>query len=100
VPRKIDTSFPGRIKVYVKDSVAENNAKPKGIRGAEMCWNMMDHPPLSRAELIHSAFSSSNCIVLTFDESDRGKRIYFTLRWESTSDKKGGFSIIYSVIVP
>jgi hypothetical protein len=100
VPRKIDTSYPRQITFFVKDREAENNAKPEGIRGVEMCWNLMDHPPLSEEELIHSAFSSSNRITLTFHESDRGKRIYFIFRWKSTSDKEGNFSEIYTVIIP
>jgi hypothetical protein len=100
VPRKIDTSFPRQVTFFVKDSAAENNAKPEGIRGVEMCWGFMDHPPAEKEELLHSAFSSSNRIRLTFKESDRGKRLYFIFRWESTSDKKGEFGEIYWVIVP
>jgi hypothetical protein len=100
VPRKIDTSFPRRILMFLKDSLAENNAKPKGMRGAEMCWIIMDRPPLSKSELVHSTFCSNNRIELNFDESDRGKRLYFMFRWETTATVKGEFGEIYSVIIP
>jgi hypothetical protein len=84
----------------VKDSLAENNAKPKGICGVEMCWGLLDRPPLSVMELGHSSFCSNNRIELVFDEADRGKRLYFMFRGETTASKKGEFSEIYTVIIP
>jgi hypothetical protein len=100
VLRMLDTSVPRRILFYMKDSLAKNNAKPKGIRGGEMCWGLLDRPPLSVLELGHSSFCSNNRIELVFDEADRGKRLYFAFRWETTATIKGDFSEIYTVIIP
>jgi hypothetical protein len=32
--------------------------------------------------------------------ADRGKRLYFCLRWESTTNKKGPDGEIYSAVIP
>lgn len=37
---------------------------------------------------------------LKFDEADRGKRVFFCLRWESTINLKGPASEIYSAVIP
>jgi hypothetical protein len=95
-----DTSRLRVIILRFKDRGAARRAKPKGMRGAEVCWALLDRAPLSMEMLTHSEFSSNGRIELVFDESDRGKRLYFALRWVSTSGRKGPFSEIYSVIIP
>jgi hypothetical protein len=37
---------------------------------------------------------------LTFEEDERGKKVYFAVRWESGAGKKGLWSDIYSAIIP
>jgi hypothetical protein len=39
-------------------------------------------------------------ISLKFDEADRGKRVYFCLRWETNTSLKGPWGEIYSAIIP
>ena len=46
-------------------------------------------PPASIEALTHSDFDTASPFTLTFDESDRGKRVYFCLRWESNTNLKG-----------
>jgi hypothetical protein len=59
--------------------------KPAGQHGAEIRWAMRDtHMPLT----------------FEFDESDRGKTVYFCLGWENTRGEKGPWSEIQSAIVP
>lgn len=38
--------------------------------------------------------------TLTFDENQRGKTVYFALRWENTRGEKGPWSQIVSSIIP
>jgi hypothetical protein len=37
---------------------------------------------------------------MTFDEDQRGKRLYFAVRWETGAVKKGNWSDIFSAIIP
>jgi hypothetical protein len=39
-------------------------------------------------------------LELTFDENERGKRVYFAVRWESGTVKKGPWSNILSAVIP
>jgi hypothetical protein len=74
--------------------------KPEGVHGMELVWVIADAPPQEVEELIHSAFATKNPLELAFKESDRGKHVYFAVRWETDAVKKGDFSEIYSAIIP
>jgi hypothetical protein len=51
-------------------------------------------------DLIHSAFDTRSPFTLSFDENQRGKTVYFCLRWENTRGEKGPWSEIVSGIIP
>jgi hypothetical protein len=100
VEAKVDSSIIRRITIRFKDAVSTSRAKPKGVHGAEIRWAILDHFPLSVNELIHSEFDTSSPYTLIFDDTDRGKTLYFCLRWENTVNEKGPWSEIYSAIIP
>jgi hypothetical protein len=95
-----DTSIIRQLIIHFWDSITKKRAKPYGVHGAEILWAILDHEPLSINELIHSAFDTATPFTLVFDEGDRGKRVYFCLRWETTNNLKGPVSEIYSAIIP
>jgi hypothetical protein len=95
-----DTSILRQVTIRFWDSLTKKRGKPHGVHGAEIRWAILDHVPATVAELIHSEFDTATPFTLTFDESQRGKRLYFCLRWESTTNQKGPFGEIYSAIIP
>jgi hypothetical protein len=95
-----DTSVIRWLTIHFWDSVTKKRGKPHGIHGAEIRWALLDHEPLTVEELINSAFDTASPFTLEFNESQRGKRVYFCLRWESTTNLKGPFGEIYSAIIP
>ena len=82
------------------DSANEARAKPAGQHGAEILWAILDAPPAHLGDLVHSAFDTHSPYTLSFDESERGKTVYFALCWENTRGEKGPYSPIESAIVP
>jgi hypothetical protein len=96
----IDTSIIRCLIILFWDLGSKSKAKPHGVHGAEICWAILDHQPLSVDELIHSGFCTRTPFKLTFDESDRGKTVYFCLRWENTRGVKGPWSEIVMAIIP
>jgi hypothetical protein len=50
--------------------------------------------------LVHSDFDTASPFTLKFDEADRGKRVYFCLRWESSTNLKGPWGEIGAAIIP
>jgi hypothetical protein len=96
----IDSSIIRRLKILFRMLGSKTSAKPFGVRGAEIRWCILDHPPVSIDELIHSDFDTRTPFTLEFDESDRGKCVYFCLRWENTRGEKGPWSEIVMAIIP
>jgi hypothetical protein len=80
--------------------MAKRWGKPPYVHGIECLWLIADTPPQKIGELIHSAFATRSPLVLSFDEDQRGKRLYFAVRWESGTVKKGPWSEIFNAVIP
>ena len=88
------------IEIHFRDEGADNKSKPAGVHGAEIAWAILDTPPVNWDELIHSSFATHTPLELTFLGEQRGKTLYFALRWESTRGEKGKWSPIQNAIIP
>ena len=97
---EVDTSIIRQLTIHFWDSATKKRKKPHGVHGAEIRWALLDHEPASENELTNSDFNTASPLTLIFDESQRGKRVYFCLRWESTTNLKGPFGEIYSAVIP
>ncbi|MDR0704094.1 MAG: hypothetical protein LBF88_03820 [Planctomycetaceae bacterium] len=96
-----DSGMIRRLTIHFYDrGKKKSKAKPDGQHGAEMLWEILPAPPKSINELVHSAFDTHTPFTLEFSDEDRGKTIYFCLRWENTRGEKGPWSEIYSAIIP
>jgi hypothetical protein len=63
--------------------------------------DILDHTPRSIAELINVTESTNPPLTLLFDESDRGKRLYFVVSWRiARGTLEGPMSDIMMAIVP
>jgi hypothetical protein len=85
---------------FYKQGGKRAGAKPAGQSGAEIRWAILDKPPVSVEDMIHSSFDTHSPFTLSFDENQRGKTVYFCLRWENTRGEKGPWSEIVSAIIP
>jgi hypothetical protein len=97
---EVDTSVIRQLTIRFWDSATKKRAKPAGVHGAEIRWALRDTPPSSEAELVNSDFDTASPFTLGFDEADRGRRVYFCLRWESTTNLKGPFGEISMAVIP
>jgi hypothetical protein len=95
-----DSSVIRQLTIHFRDKGAASRAKPPKVHGAEIRWALLDHEPADETELTASDFDTASPFTLTFTESLRGKRVYFVLRWESSTNLKGPWSEIYSAIIP
>jgi hypothetical protein len=100
IEASIDTSVIRQITLNYRSKDSKSSAKPDGIHGAEIRWNILETPPTSDEDLIHSEFSTRTPHTFTFDANRRGKIIYFLLRWENSRGEKGPLSELYSAIIP
>jgi hypothetical protein len=74
-----DTSVIRQITIRFWDSATKKRGKPRGIHGAEIRRAILDHEPASESDLVNSDFDTASPLTLKFDESQRGKRLYFIL---------------------
>lgn len=95
-----DTSRPGILGINFRSKNEKGIAKPKNVRGAEIVHAILDTPPTDWSQLIHSTFDTRTPSQLVFSGEQRGKTVYFALRWENNVGEKGPWSEIYSAIIP
>jgi hypothetical protein len=95
-----DSSVIRQLTIRYRDKGAVSRAKPHKVHGAEIRWAILDREPADENELAASDFDTASPFTLSFTESQRGKRVYFALRWESHTNLKGPWSEIYSAIIP
>jgi hypothetical protein len=98
----VDTSELRRVGIHFYESDGTHKkAKPAGQHGAEARWGLFDHPQeVHLGMLTQSTFDTHTPLTLEFADEDRGKTLYFALRWENTRGEKGPFGPIMNAIVP
>jgi hypothetical protein len=98
---EVDTGTPRRHKVHYRDKGSGRRGKPEGVAGIEIRWAILDHYPAHINELTNSSFDTASPWVNEFDESNRGKKVYYCGRWEvPVEGGKGPFGEIVEAIVP
>jgi hypothetical protein len=98
---EVDTGTLRVHKVHYRDKGSSHRGKPEGVAGIEIRWAVLDRYPESIEELVHSGYDTASPWENRFDESDRGKKIYYCGRWEIPSEgEKGDFGEIVEAIVP
>ena len=93
-----DTSVIRQVTINFWDSATKKRGKPHGVHGAEIRWALLDHTPASEDELVNSGFDTASPFTLKFDESQRGQRLYFCLRWETNTNLTGTLYEIHAQI--
>jgi hypothetical protein len=96
----VDSSTIRLLKFFFRDSESSSKAKPHGVHGAEIRWSILDTPPVTVKELIMSGFDTRSPFTLEFENDQRGKTVWYCLRWENTKGEKGPWSEIGSAIIP
>jgi hypothetical protein len=97
----VDTSVIGRLGInFFKKGHGHKKGKPAGQHGAEIRWMISDTPPTRWDDLLHSDIDTHTPFTLEFENDQRGKTVYFALRWENTAGKKGPWSEIRSAMIP
>ncbi|GHU24388.1 hypothetical protein FACS1894164_10880 [Spirochaetia bacterium] len=97
---EVDTSILQHLRIYFRDQGTKKRGKPYGVAGAEIRWDIRETPTLNQEELTHSEFSTSSPYTLEFSGNDRGKMVYFALRWQNGKGQKGAWSEILNAVIP
>ncbi|MDR1072169.1 MAG: hypothetical protein LBL45_00625 [Treponema sp.] len=97
---EIEAPHPRTVLIRFRGEHAARWCKPARVHGLECAWAFLEEPPVRVKDLTHSEFATRSPLELTFEEGERGKKMYFAARWETGALKKGKWSDIFSVIIP
>jgi hypothetical protein len=97
----VDSSVSAHLTFHFYEKEGNHKrAKPEGQHGAEIAWLISDVPPTKWEELVSSNFDTRSPFTLSFENDQRGKSLYYALRWENTRGEKGPWSEIAYAIIP
>jgi hypothetical protein len=97
---RVDSKKSSYLTVRFFQSGVGRRGKPDGVHGCEIHWVMSEAEPKSLAEYINTDFKTHSPFQFYFDENQRGKKIWFRLRWENTRGESGPWSDLKSAIIP
>jgi hypothetical protein len=95
-----DSSVIRQLSLRLRDFGATNWGKPEHVHGMELAWGIKDGRPAEVSEFPHLETETANPIVLTFEEEERGLRVFFAARWINNTAQPGPWSDIESAIIP
>jgi hypothetical protein len=66
----------------------------------ELAWGIREDRPAEVSEFPNMEAATANPIVLSFQEEERGKRVFFAARWLNNTAQPGPWSDIESAVIP
>jgi hypothetical protein len=99
--RDVRAARRGRFIFITDGEKGRKGSKPEGVVGARIYYCVSDTPLTDQEELSWSKWATKCPHIIRFRESDRGKRVYFALKWEIRKENgESPWSEILSEIVP
>jgi hypothetical protein len=89
-----------KVQIWFKGINAERWGRIEKTKNLRCQWLISDTPPTRISELLHTEIATSNPLEFTFEEDQRGKRLYFAVCWEAGPNKRGPWSEIFMFIIP
>jgi len=88
-------------QVHLRFKVLGNKGKAKpGGYHAVVAWDILDAPPERPQDLRRHSNASRTPYTITFDETERGKKVYAALAWQNERKVTGNWSAIQWTFVP
>jgi hypothetical protein len=87
--------------VYRLGEQGRKGSKPPGVQGARIYYGVFDAPPTVQEDLPAPVWATWCPHVITFRETDRGRRAYFAMKWEIRKEHgESPWSEFQSEIIP
>lgn len=74
--------------------------KPADAYIVKYVWEIRDTAPTSPDELRHAFFSRRTTHIFDYDEADRGKKVYYAVRYENAKGEEGPWSEMICLLIP
>jgi hypothetical protein len=89
-----------RLSVAYHHSEGKSKAKPYGVNGAVVIYDVLDAPPTHPTALTRGALATRSPHILDFAEEERGQTAYVAICWQNEKGERGPWSPILSSVVP
>jgi hypothetical protein len=86
---EVEMPFPRVVQRKFRAINAPRWGKPEYVHGLECLRVISDTVPAKIEDLLRSEFATHSPLELTFDEDQRGKRLYFAVHWEKWHGEEG-----------
>jgi hypothetical protein len=86
---------------YVLPGPHQRMGKPAGTKACVLRWLMSETEPTHISQFVNVEYGTDGPIVLHFDESDRGKKVWFVASWQIERGRlEGPMTAIMCVVIP
>ncbi|MDR1678970.1 MAG: hypothetical protein LBR81_04250 [Prevotellaceae bacterium] len=96
---RIDFSESRQHTLHITDEAKTGKAKPAGVKECEIWYAIADEEPVNDSELRYAGSSSKANFLVTFDLSQRGKKVYYNARWVNTRGERGPWGEFENAII-
>jgi hypothetical protein len=96
----VETDVDRRIIIHFFVTGSTSKAKPHGVQAVEIRWGILDEDTTEVEDLPHVDLDTRSPFTLDFDQSERGKKVYFAGRWVMKNGGAGRWSEVTYAIVP
>jgi len=94
------TSRIRRVTLRIREFGSTSYSKPDYVSGYDICWGVVDARPTKVEDLPNKVSISANPLDLDFQDTDRGKKIYFAARFYNYKREAGLWSDLESAFIP
>ncbi|MDR2729907.1 MAG: hypothetical protein LBB81_03300 [Treponema sp.] len=89
-----------RVLVRFQDQGSDTRARPYGINGAVISYDVLDVPPADPEHLTRTTLATRTPYTLEFAEEERGRTLYAALQWQNEKGERGPWSEIQNTVIP
>jgi hypothetical protein len=90
----------GHLRIHFQDEDSDSKAKPYGVNGAVVIYDVLPEPPETMAQLTRNVLATRTPFTLDFTEKERGQRAWIALCWQNEKGEKGPWTEALSAIIP
>jgi hypothetical protein len=90
----------GRVRIRFHDQGSESKARPYGVNGAVVLYDVLPTPPSVPSALTRNVLATRSPFTLVFAEGESEHKAYVALCWQNEKGEKGPWSAIQGVMIP
>jgi hypothetical protein len=96
-----DTSTRRQINVFYRPDGSSHRGRPEGVTAIVIRWAKLKEAPKDEAELTNIAVDTNPPLTLSFEEHERGEKVFMCSRWQIHREgEMGPASGIIEAVIP